>query len=1474
MGEAFKGIVIPDSPHGSSKGRAMSVASNQSRNSVFFSSKSYDKSGSCWRRLVQLVQRHDLTANEVVAQWGCETSMSYSEFMRGLVAVLGPNSTAFTHSERKRLFESLKPNRDGRVEIAEFTRRISRAEAAINRSNKSNSENSRWSDVPNPNDHQERSSLVPGTETESQQASLSRSSARDLRMRYRRERLLASNLALRTAMLDRRPTLCCVVPDDAQITSETTVALDRGETAEGCLLIWREKEGAKSVGAELEMALCAPAHGVSGCIVSYGETTPLAFAGSSDGLIWTALRCVYAELELLREDPSQRKDDPAVISIAFESFGLASSLSEKSVHWIVLPERDVETALSQAMQLAAPLLRDDKKKTLVARLKVEDRRYADASAELRVVKASPLDFDEIDLDNVEVWFQPKTASLAQGNRPLSDCAVAARGENSFAYCIVHTSDHAATAQLVELAKRRRCGKSSHAARSTRQRSSNRPAESTLPLEALRRRKSIAAKLKQKESEQQPVTEIISTAVKRVAELDTRLSSPIDENDGDELELLTLSKEHAAKIADACRKHRLAAWECSSRLQAALGRIQVVCRIRPLLGQDSDRGPSPEVKQRTRTTLFVKRSGKGRHVNINLDGHKFASKSRVFEFDDVWDENTSQEEVFESVENLANDALCGRTASVFAYGCTGGGKSYTVVGDLRRQPPRLGLAFQSVELLLASLKQSASTSVGGDAVQTHVRLSMVEVHNEEVYDLLKYDDCSSAEAQINNSHNAGVVVMDSIGIDSPGANVESNLSVAETSSCVSDDALSSISFQTCDGYRRQRRSRPSTGSGDKIKLDVRLGAGGKAHIPELTRLCIDDMAVFLKVFEAGNRRRATTATLLNDASSRSHVVVMVEAPSGGRLCLVDLAGCERVAKSGASGNALKEATAINKSLSALGDCFEAIDKRRTHVPYRNSKLTFMLQDVIGGSASRCLFVFAASPAWATVPETLSSFKFAARMSSIQLDGELLSDKQKQLDLVLSLAGERIERRLLSAFHDELRDIEERSLDKLVRDQEEDAQRRAFEEAALQEAREQPRNESTEMIPSPLQIGKLDGDDATTVEDEKPKPTEAPIDNTGELEKKRVDSELQTLWQRLRATEHELAKLSESQQDPQLLLAPPQKVERPKSLPRSAIGSSERKSISSDEEEHVIRHNSVDVDELSDIEPPPSDEVDYHELRHPSEDIEEEEKEDEPPPPPIAEDEVIVSPRRSGDDVDKILVEPEGEAPVAVKLLYEKQNMRNISFDIVADDAQPPASVFSMFNMLFCDNSTQKTSSTGSVNETPRRRRKIGIGIHQAHGLLPPERDFAARLVGASTNPYVLCKYGEDEQVTKSVSANVDPTWDADVVFRYDHTLPSQIALYLFSTNAYTPDSLLGKVVFDLDRQRIEEEAEDGGEGKPRQILPKSWLPVMPCVEHERNLLKRFERDKAFGIHFRSPRFLYSKRDLGLVQISAYAFTVDT
>nr|XP_060644093.1 kinesin-like protein KIFC3 isoform X2 [Anolis sagrei ordinatus] len=178
-----------------------------------------------------------------------------------------------------------------------------------------------------------------------------------------------------------------------------------------------------------------------------------------------------------------------------------------------------------------------------------------------------------------------------------------------------------------------------------------------------------------------------------------------------------------------------------------------------------------------------------------------------------------------------------------------------------------------------------------------------------------------------------------------------------------------------------------------KLDIKLcpDGSGQLYVPGLTEFpvqCVEDIN---KVFEFGHLNRATESTHLNEHSSRSHALLIitvrgVDYSTGirttGKLNLVDLAGSERVGRSGAEGSRLREAQYINKSLSALGDVISALRSRQGHVPFRNSKLTYLLQDSLSGD-SKTLMMVQVSPVEKNTSETLCSLKFAERVRSVEL-----------------------------------------------------------------------------------------------------------------------------------------------------------------------------------------------------------------------------------------------------------------------------------------------------------------------------------------------------------------------------------------------------------------------------------------------------------------------------------------------------------
>ncbi|WVR04991.1 hypothetical protein IAU60_002003 [Kwoniella sp. DSM 27419] len=164
-----------------------------------------------------------------------------------------------------------------------------------------------------------------------------------------------------------------------------------------------------------------------------------------------------------------------------------------------------------------------------------------------------------------------------------------------------------------------------------------------------------------------------------------------------------------------------------------------------------------------------------------------------------------------------------------------------------------------------------------------------------------------------------------------------------------------------------------------------------YVKNLTDVYVGSEAEVYKVMKAGGSSRAVSSTNMNAESSRSHSIFVIGihqrntetgSQKSGNLYLVDLAGSEKVGKTGATGQTLEEAKKINKSLSALGMVINSLtDGKSSHVPYRDSKLTRILQESLGGN-SRTTLIINCSPATFNEPETLSTLRFGMRAKSIK------------------------------------------------------------------------------------------------------------------------------------------------------------------------------------------------------------------------------------------------------------------------------------------------------------------------------------------------------------------------------------------------------------------------------------------------------------------------------------------------------------
>ncbi|XP_034706064.1 kinesin-like protein KIN-14S [Vitis riparia] len=174
-----------------------------------------------------------------------------------------------------------------------------------------------------------------------------------------------------------------------------------------------------------------------------------------------------------------------------------------------------------------------------------------------------------------------------------------------------------------------------------------------------------------------------------------------------------------------------------------------------------------------------------------------------------------------------------------------------------------------------------------------------------------------------------------------------------------------------------------------KLEVKQAAEGIQEVPGLVEARVYGTDEVWGLLQSGSRNRSVGSTIANELSSRSHCLLRVTVKgenlvngerTSSHLWLVDLAGSERVGRIEAEGERLKESQFINKSLSALGDVISALASKTAHIPYRNSKLTHILQSSLGGDCKTLMFA-QISPSAADLGETLCSLNFASRVRGI-------------------------------------------------------------------------------------------------------------------------------------------------------------------------------------------------------------------------------------------------------------------------------------------------------------------------------------------------------------------------------------------------------------------------------------------------------------------------------------------------------------
>ncbi|KAK7337711.1 hypothetical protein VNO77_18297 [Canavalia gladiata] len=248
----------------------------------------------------------------------------------------------------------------------------------------------------------------------------------------------------------------------------------------------------------------------------------------------------------------------------------------------------------------------------------------------------------------------------------------------------------------------------------------------------------------------------------------------------------------------------------------------------------------------------------------------------------------------------------------------------------------------------------------------------------------YNVCIFAYGQTGSGKTFTMSGPDNLTEDTLGVNYRALGDLFYLSEQRKDTISYEISVQMLEIYNEQVRDLLAT---DEIRNSSHNGI----NVPDANLVPVSCTSDVINLMNLGHKNRAVGATAMNDRSSRSHSCLTVHvqgknltsgSTSRGSMHLVDLAGSERADKTEAKGDRLKEAQYINKSLSALGDVISSLALKNTHVPYRNSKLTQLLQDSLGGQAKTLMFVHI-SPELEALGETLSTLKFAERVSTVEL-----------------------------------------------------------------------------------------------------------------------------------------------------------------------------------------------------------------------------------------------------------------------------------------------------------------------------------------------------------------------------------------------------------------------------------------------------------------------------------------------------------
>ncbi|XP_066523001.1 kinesin-like protein KIF21A isoform X7 [Hoplias malabaricus] len=340
------------------------------------------------------------------------------------------------------------------------------------------------------------------------------------------------------------------------------------------------------------------------------------------------------------------------------------------------------------------------------------------------------------------------------------------------------------------------------------------------------------------------------------------------------------------------------------------------------------------------------------------------KDKAFTFDHVFDMDTQQDTIYSNcTEKLIEGCFEGYNATIFAYGQTGSGKTYTMgTGfDVSIPDDELGIIPRAVSHLFKGIEQrrQAATEQGRPVPEFKISAQFLELYNEEVLDL--FDSTRDLESRKQKSH---IKIHEDAtgGIYTVGVTTRTVSSEAEMMQCLKLGALSRTTAST--------------------QMNVQ---SSRSHAIFTIHLCQ------VRVCAPSDNDNEIDNRLANGSPDMEEFETLTA-----KFHFVDLAGSERLKRTGATGDRAKEGISINCGLLALGNVISALgdrSKRSTHVPYRDSKLTRLLQDSLGGN-SQTVMIACISPSDRDFMETLNTLKYANRARNIKNKVVVNQDKASQ------------------------------------------------------------------------------------------------------------------------------------------------------------------------------------------------------------------------------------------------------------------------------------------------------------------------------------------------------------------------------------------------------------------------------------------------------------------------------------------------